>query len=121
MGIDVYLRWKGQTKEECAAQITGFRIDAGAVGYLREAYHGEPYATMILFSEDWDKQPKGGFVIPNSTLRERLMRAVKAAMLRERMLYHNREPKAFQSFIDFVELHGRLEKEGKNPRIVISA
>src|SRR6266702_3732268 len=121
MGIDVYLNWDGMTEEDKEKQFTGFSVHAGKIGYLREAYHGEPYATFILFSEDWDKQPEGGFTIANSVLKERLAKTVKVAMERERKLYRNREPKTFQSFIDFVELHGRLEKEGKNPRIVISA
>ncbi len=121
MGIDVYLNWDGMTKEDKEKQFTGFSVHAGNVGYLREAYHGQPYATHILFSEDWDKQPEDGFVIPNSVLRARLTETVKTAMKRVRRIYHEQEPKSFQSFIDFVELHGRLEKEGRNPRIVISA
>jgi hypothetical protein len=51
MGIDVYAKWDGQTEDEKKAQITGFSIVAGEVGYLREAYHGGPYATKVLFPE----------------------------------------------------------------------
>jgi hypothetical protein len=54
MGIDVYVRWRGQTHEEGKAQVTGFSIVSGHVGYLREAYHGEPYATKVMFPECWD-------------------------------------------------------------------
>lgn len=54
MGIDVYAKWDGQTDAERDAQITGFSIAHGHVGYLREAYHGEPYATKVLFPECWD-------------------------------------------------------------------
>ena len=38
MGIDVYLKWRGQTKAEHDAQITGFSISAGKAGYLRASY-----------------------------------------------------------------------------------
>src|SRR6266699_2048814 len=112
MGIDVYLNWDGMTKEDKEKQFTGFSVHAGKVGYLREAYHGEPYATFVLFSEDWDKQPEDGFTIPNSVLKKRLAKTVEVAILRERRLYHDLQPKTFQSFIDFVELHDRLEKDG---------
>jgi hypothetical protein len=54
MGIDVYAKWDGQTDDERKAQITGFSIVHGHTGYLREAYHGEPYATKVLFPECWD-------------------------------------------------------------------
>jgi hypothetical protein len=54
MGIDVYAKWDGQTAAERDAQITGYSIVSGHVGYLREAYHGEPYATRVLFPECWD-------------------------------------------------------------------
>src|SRR6266566_5106087 len=56
MGIDVYMKWKGQTEEEHKAQITGFSVMHGHVGYLREAYHGEPYATEVLFPEGWSSR-----------------------------------------------------------------
>jgi hypothetical protein len=54
MGIDIYIRWKGQTDEEIEAQfegLSGYSIVHGHVGYLREAYHGEPYATKYLVRE----------------------------------------------------------------------
>ncbi len=39
VGIDIYLRWRGMTEEERAAQQTGDSVVQGHVGYLREAYH----------------------------------------------------------------------------------
>ena len=51
MGIDIYARWEGQTEAEKEAQYTGFSTTAGAVGYLREAYHGGPYVTQWLMPE----------------------------------------------------------------------
>ena len=35
MGTDIYLSWKGMTKEEEESQITGYATDAGDKGYLR--------------------------------------------------------------------------------------
>ena len=54
MGIDIYARWKGQTEAEEQAQNTGFSAVHGHVGYLREAYHGEPYATRYLAAEAFE-------------------------------------------------------------------
>lgn len=60
MGIDVYAKWDGMTDEEQQAQYTGFSIVSGHTGYLREAYHGEPYATRVLFPECFDEATEGG-------------------------------------------------------------
>src|SRR6516225_8391052 len=49
-GIDVYAHWKGKTLAEERAQITGHSVAHGHVGYLREAYDGEPYAIQVLCS-----------------------------------------------------------------------
>lgn len=38
MGLDIYLKWKGMTKKDKEAQITGFE-NAGKVGYLRSSYN----------------------------------------------------------------------------------
>lgn len=51
MGIDLYAKWDGVTEAEAEAQITGFSVTAGSVGYLREAYHGGPYVTAWLAPE----------------------------------------------------------------------
>ena len=60
MGIDIYMKWEGQTEEEERAQITGFEVSgrAGGVGYLREAYHGAPYATMFFVGEAFGEDPQ---------------------------------------------------------------
>lgn len=181
MGIDIYLKWKGQTKEEHDAQITGFSIHSGDVGYLRESYHGDPYATRVLLPEAFaEDAPEGGVRIPIETLTARLEGALLATLVREVKLYSNgRDPalvKAVdpeeavrailptivgrmksasnqpadwiddappsavtpavmqlalwrahgwlpphaQSFVDFVALADRLEKEGKEPTIYAS-
>jgi hypothetical protein len=91
MGIDVYLHWKGQRSGEMAAQLTGFRIDKGNVGYLREGYHGGPYATMALLPEGWDDDIKldedGTFTIEAKTLRERLPATIMVAIYRRETVY----------------------------------
>lgn len=87
MGIDVYLTWNGQTKAEKQAQYAGFSIVSGHVGYLREAYHGGPYATLVLISEDLDKQPEEGFAIPAAELKRRLPATVMAATYRHEVVY----------------------------------
>jgi len=123
MGIDVYLEWDGMTEEEEEAQYTGFDIFSGNVGYLREAYHGEPYATAELIQEDWERQPEGGFRIPNAVLVERLPEVMGASRLRAKQLYKAdkaEQERSAKSFSDFVALHGIKEREGKNPRIIVS-
>lgn len=124
-GIDIYLRWEGQTTEEEEAQYTGFSTGHGFVGYLREAYHGGPYATEVLFPETWNDEAGDKAEIPNETLRERLPKAIETAIIRERTVYGetdaNEENCAMvKSLKDFVELHGKLEAEGRKPWILNS-
>ena len=71
MGIDIYLEWDGMAEDEKKSQATGFSITSGNVGYLREAYHGGPYATRILVREAFEA-PNCRAQIPATTLRERL-------------------------------------------------
>ena len=121
MGIDIYARWKGQTEEEERAQITGFSVEHGHVGYLREAYHGEPYATQELVPEafDRDNHPEGA-PITAATLRERLPTTLVTARRRLREIY-DQDPddpesaRELKSFIDFVELCERKEEETGEP------
>lgn len=124
MGIDIYLRWEGQTEAEEEAQYTGFSVEHGFVGYLREAYHGEPYATKVLLPETWDEENDKA-VIPNATLCERLPQAIEAALIRERTVYGETDVteescSMVKSLKDFVALHGRLEAEGRKPWILNS-
>ena len=62
MGTDIYMEWKGKTKEDAEKQMTGFSIDAGDVGYLRASIgmRSENAFLRMLFSVDkyWDKQEK---------------------------------------------------------------
>jgi hypothetical protein len=117
MGIDVYLKWDGQTEKEKQAQFTGFNIASGHVGYLREAYSSSPFATYFLFPENNRKFKP--FVVPNAMLVERLPAALKA--IKERYADDKKAMTwATKSFKDFVALHGKLEKAGKHPKIAIS-
>ncbi len=124
MGIDIYTRWEGQTEEEKRAQICGFDITVGGVGYLREAYHGEPYATRYLVREAFEG-PTATAQIRASVLRERLPRTIELALEREREVYGNRkvtrDDPCIRSFIEFVELVEKKEREtGKLVNIVAS-
>jgi hypothetical protein len=120
MGIDIRVSWPGQTDDERAAQITGFSIAHGHVGYLREAYHGEPYATRVLVPEAFEDTDEAGAPIPAFILRERLPHALEVATERERAVYgHDRfhpDTRATRkSFRDFVDLCERQEKIAGEP------
>jgi hypothetical protein len=71
MGIDIYLEWDDMTEEEKQAQATGFSVVSGDVGYLREAYHGGPYATRLLVREAFESENCVA-EIPAAVMRERL-------------------------------------------------
>jgi hypothetical protein len=79
MGIDIYLEWDGMDKEEKAAQATGFSTVAGEVGYLREAYHGGPYATRILVREAFESDNQRA-QIPAAIMRKRLTHVTEPAL-----------------------------------------
>lgn len=123
MGIDVYVNMDNKTEEEQQAQYTGFAT-TGRTGYLREAYHGSPYATRVLvpesfevedYSEDFD-----GVVIPSSVLRERLEATLAAVEERERTIYSSSDEDIElmkQQYRDFVAFVEQLENDGRNPRI----
>lgn len=120
MGIDIYARWRGQTKKEKDAQITGFSVVHGCVGYLREAYHGEPYATQYLCREAFESESHEA-KIPAATLRERLPHTLGLVEERQRELYGQTEAEieeVKQSFRDFVELCARKETETGEPCVI---
>lgn len=78
MGIDIYLEWDDMAAEEKKAQATGFSVTSGDVGYLREAYHGGPYATKILCREAFESETCRA-AIPAEILRERLTHVTEPA------------------------------------------
>ncbi len=124
MGIDIYARWKGQTKEEKDAQCTGFSTVHGAVGYLREAYHGEPYASRFLCKESFESKD-GRAAIPAAVLRERLPQTLAIVEERQRRVYGTEGVedmwKVQQSFVAFVELCSRKERETGEPVTIIAS
>jgi len=119
MGIDIYAEWDGMTEAEKAAQTTGFSVEHGHVGYLREAYHGEPYATKVLAPEAFEELRAA---IPAATLIDRLPAVLTVAEARERKLYGVTDPTEIepilQSYRDFVALCERKERETKEPCVI---
>lgn len=72
MGIDIYLEWDGKGEEDEQKQAeAALTMTAGNVGYLREAYHGGPYATKILVREAFESDDNTAR-IPAAVMRERL-------------------------------------------------
>ena len=123
MGIDIYMEWTGQTKEEKEEQYQGFSIEHGHVGYLREAYFkSDHYVTKFLVKEAFESEDATA-EIPASTLRQRLPRAIQLHRLRENLAYGldvNEDDPSTKSFTDFVELAEKLESEGKTVKITAS-
>lgn len=123
MGIDIYALWKGQTQSQKKKQITGFSVTHGDVGYLREAYRGEPYATLHLCREafGWKNEVK----IPAKTLRERLPKALEMVEERERTVYKQTNKKEIdkikKSFVEFVKLCERKEKQTGEPCTILAS
>lgn len=78
MGIDIYLNWDGMNETDIAAQATGFDTTAGHTGYLRESYHGGPYATKMLVREAFESETFRA-EIPAATMRERLTHVTEPA------------------------------------------
>lgn len=70
MGIDIYLRWPEMSEEDEKNQYASTTLN-GNFGYLRESYHGGPYATKILLREAFESD-NGRAEIPAAVMRERL-------------------------------------------------
>lgn len=125
MGIDIYARWRGMSDEALKAQLAaGFSTTSGAVGYLREAYHGEPYATHHLVPEAFASEVHAAS-IPSALLTERLPETLRLAEARERGIYRETDAahiqNVLQSFRDFVSLCAAMEeKHGEPVRIIAS-
>jgi hypothetical protein len=127
MGIDIYLNWDGKTEEDQKKQYTGFSEVHGHVGYLREAYHGGPYATQVLIpegfiDEDIPEDDKG-VEISNDELQKRLPKVIKTIIIRYKKVYNEKiteDNDAIKSFKDFVSLHKEKEDAGLHPKIEAS-
>jgi hypothetical protein len=122
MGIDIYAKWDRMSMAEEAAQITGFSVEHGHVGYLREAYHGQPYATRVLVPEAFED---GRARIDAGTLQKRLPVALQVAEKRERKVYGVTDAKEIErvlkSYRDFVALCARKEQETGIPCLIIAS
>ena len=122
MGIDIYAEWRGQSDGERQAQsAAGFSVTSGNVGYLREAYHGEPYATKFLCGEAFET---GRASIPAATLAERLPRTLAIAEQRERKLYKATDSEVEevkQSYRDFVALCETMERKTGEPVSIVAS
>jgi hypothetical protein len=122
MGIDIYAEWYGITDAEKEAQITGCSVEHGHVGYLREAYHGEPYATKVLVPEAFEELR---VQIHAATLESRLPAVLVVAEARERQVHGTTDPaeieRVLKSFRDFVALCARKEKETGEPCLIIAS
>jgi len=112
----VYAHWKGKTLADERAQITGHSLAHGHVGYLREAYDGEPYALEHLVPEAFERDAD----IPAALLRARLAQVLRIAAKRQATVYHRpagdaAAKEALKSFVDFVDLCERKERETGKP------
>jgi hypothetical protein len=148
MGIDIYMHWDDQTDDERRAQYTGFDTTAGSVGYLREAYHGDPYATdtLVFDAFEWTEsinrlmsnaEANGseldddlvtllarGVPMRAEALRERLPDTLEKAQERIDTVYPDTHAdvaeQQLQAYTDFVELAERKQAEGKNVYVYAS-
>lgn len=125
MGIDIYAVWKDQTEaEEIAQASAGFSLVLGRAGYLREAYHGAPYATTYLCREAFES-PTARAAIPAEVLRERLPETLRLSAERQRQLYGLSKPEDIepflQSFRDFVALCEAKEEETGEPVVIMAS
>ena len=119
MGIDIFARWKGQTEDERKKQAKVWLVPtAGDQGYLREAYHGEPYALTHLCAEAF--KAEDGAPITAQTLRERLPHALELAEERGRNLNQTDEQTEMvkQSLRDFVDFCEGKEQETGEPVVI---
>lgn len=121
MGIDIYAHWRDQSEAEQTAQNKVLLSTVhGRKGYLREAYHGGPYATRHLCPEAfWE----GGSHVWAAVLKKRLPQALVLTEERLRTLYKSSDveiEKVKQSFRDFVALCEEKEKETGEPVLIVA-
>lgn len=109
MGVDIYLRWEGFGEEKMdnpnyANQITGYQ-DSGKAGYLRISYGDKNYEELSSpFFWSWNL--KKCFTKECIKKFEEIVNEMKVANKKE--------------YLDFAELGKKLNKERKNPKVIIS-
>ena len=96
---------RAKRRAEERAQITGHSVVQGHVGYLREAYDGEPYALECLVPGAFERDAE----IPAALVRSRLAQVLRIAAKRQATVYHRAaddeaSKEALKSFADFVDL-----------------
>ena len=122
MGIDIYASWDNMTEAEEEQQAHCFLMaTAGNVGYLREAYHGEPYATKVLVPEAFEEHRVRMYA---ARLEDRLPATLVVAEQRERTIYGTTDraeiETVLKSYRDFVALCARKEAETGEPCLIIA-
>jgi len=123
MGIDIYAKWDRMSMRDDAAQLKAWAsVESGDIGYLREAYHGEPYATKVLVPEAFED---GRARIAAGTLQKRLTETLQLAERREREVYGATDAdeigRVLKSYRDFVALCARKEVETGIPCLIIAS
>lgn len=122
MGIDIYMKWDKQTKAQEKKQFTGFSVRSGHTGYLREAYHGDPYATHYFVAEAFKT---GEAKIKAEVLKKRLPKTLELVRERHQALYKNDTEMdiflAQKSYFDFAELCEKMEKKIGKPCIILAS
>jgi hypothetical protein len=123
MGIDIFAKWDGMSQaEEDEQNRAVFRADLGRLGYLREAYHGEPYATKVLVPEAFEELR---VPIHAARLEDRLPATLVVAEAREREIYGVTDQaeidRVLNSYRDFVALCARKEAETGEPCLIVAS
>jgi hypothetical protein len=123
MGIDIFAKWDGMSQAEEDEQLRAvFRADLGRLGYLREAYHGEPYATKVLVPEAFEELR---VPIYAARLEDRLPATLVVAEARERQIYgvtvQAEIDRVLNSYRDFVALCARKEAETGEPCLIVAS
>lgn len=115
MGFDVYLKWDGMTRVDEDAQITGYSLVHGHIGYLRWSYE-EPNPVLALLDPFMGDDYPAEISVPNAKLINRLPYVLGALgdFFEDEGL-----DRIFKSFQDFVKLHGGKEGLGLNPSIKV--
>lgn len=121
MGLDVYLEWKGMSKDDKKKQYSGFDVTCGNVGYLRGAYNGHiGYdAICILFDGiNWEKK----WIVKIEILKANLQKLEEGFFKTHKEKFYNKDGKdlEIQSYRDFVDLAEKLIKQGKKPKVYFS-